>query len=139
MPPCVGSGCRQMSVATGGRPAGCASSPTRVSPSAVTRVTSSRLAGRTVLAVISVIESLPVSLRAGAWPPGPPLPACVVPVPALFRARRVRGPDDQVRGAGQQFLVAARAAVGLGRGGAGDLPDHPVAVRPFFRLRRAEA
>ncbi|GAA3433849.1 hypothetical protein [Kutzneria kofuensis] len=54
MPPCVGSGCRQISVALGAF-SGSASSPTSRSPSAVVNVTGSRRAGSIVLARISVL------------------------------------------------------------------------------------
>ena len=70
MPPWVGSGCRQMSVATGSRSAGRASSPTRSSPSAVCRVTGSRRAGKTVLALISLIV-FPVPVVRGCGSVGP--------------------------------------------------------------------
>src|SRR3954449_13055962 len=51
-PPCVGSGCRVTRVATGGRPTGRASSPTRRSPSAVCSSKGRRSAGSTVAARI---------------------------------------------------------------------------------------
>ena len=59
-PPCVGSGCRHTSVATGGRSSGSASSPTSSSPSAVCSTTSRRRAGSTVLARISGIADDPM-------------------------------------------------------------------------------
>src|SRR5215472_9747730 len=138
MPPWVGSGWRQISVAAAGRSAGCASSPTSVSPSEVTIVTSSRLAGSAVAALISVISSSPVRLRAGSWPPWATLPARVVPVPAFFRPWRVRGPDHQVGRARLQLLITAGTPVRLGRCRTGDLPDHPVTVWPLLQLRRPE-
>src|SRR6478672_7035580 len=52
MPPWVGSGCRQMRVATGSRSSGTASSATRSRPSAVLSVIGSRRAGRTEFARI---------------------------------------------------------------------------------------
>src|SRR6478672_7744356 len=52
MPPWVGSGCRQISVATGSPSSGRASSATSLNPSAVSRVTGSRRAGSTELARI---------------------------------------------------------------------------------------
>src|SRR6185437_7820638 len=136
MPPAVGSGCRQIKVATGGRSSGWASSPTRSRPSAVRSTMSSRRAGSTVLALMSwlFMYSSPVT----RWPARPALPACIVPVPALQRSRRLGGPDHHVRGSGPDLLIAAGAAVLLGGGRAGHGPDHPVAVRPFLRLRRPE-
>ena len=127
-----------MSVATGGRLTGCASSPTSCRPSEVTSVMCSRRAGSTVLAVISVIGSSPVRLQARAGAARSSLPACVVPVPSLVRAGSVGGPDHDVRRAGPEFLIAAGATVGLGRGGPWHLAHHPVAVRPLLRLRRAK-
>ena len=52
MPPCVGSGCRQIIVATGGASCGIAISPTSSNPSAVVKVSGSRRAGSTELARI---------------------------------------------------------------------------------------
>src|SRR5580704_242443 len=138
MPPPVGSGCRQISVATGARCSGTASSPTRFSPSAVRIVTGSLMAGRTVLARISVIDPSPPCPCAGARAAWPPLPARIVPVPPFVRARGLRGPHHHVRGAGPDFLTAAGAPVGLGGRGAGHLAHHPRPVRPLLRLRRAE-
>src|SRR5580692_9577894 len=128
MPPAVGSGCRQISVATGGLVSGRASSPTRFSPSPVRRVTFSRRAGSIVAAEISVISSSPVGLQSGPWPPRPALPACLMPVPALLRAWRLGRPDNDVRDTGRQFLVTAGTAVNLRRGRAGHLAHHPVSV-----------
>src|SRR5215469_849074 len=138
MPPCVGSGCRQMSVAAGGRFSGRASSPTSFRPSEVTRVISSRRAGSTVLAVISVIGSSPVRLETRARSPGSSLPAGVVPVSPVLRPRRVGWPDHNVRGAHHELLVAAGTAVRLRRGGARYLTHDPVAIRPLLQPRRAE-
>ncbi len=56
IPPCVGSGCRQTSVATGSRSAGSAISPTRESPSAVCSVIASRRAGSTEFARIGAMR-----------------------------------------------------------------------------------
>src|SRR5690242_13665894 len=83
---------------------------------------------------------------AGASGPGPAadpwaaaqpvLPAGGVPVPALFHPDAtghpgiVGGPGHHVRGARHDLLVAAGAAVRLGRPRTGDAADDPVAVRP---------
>ncbi len=66
IPPCVGSGCRQTSVATGSLFSGSASSPTRVRPSAVLSCNGSRRAGSTELARIAGIAWKPS--RAGSPP-----------------------------------------------------------------------
>lgn len=59
-----------------------------------------------------------------------------MPVPALVQPRPASGPHDDVRGAGPDLLVTARAPVGLGRRVARHAPDHPVAVwRRFMALR----
>ena len=62
----------------------------------------------------------------------------MVPVPALVRTGRLGRPDDHVTDARPDLLIAARTAIELNRRRAWHLPDHPVAVRPFLRLRRAE-
>src|ERR1700722_9690317 len=136
LPPPVGSGCRQMSVAAGGRSSGRASSPTRARPSAVCRVTGSRRAGRIVLARISVICSSAEVSRPGAGPPWPALPARIVPVPPSLGLIGLLRPHHDVRDARLDLLVAARAPVGLGGRRAGHLADHPVTVRPGLNLRR---
>src|ERR1035437_1206666 len=139
IPPCVGSGCRQISVAAGGRPAGRASSPIRLTPSAVRSVMGCRPAGSTVPALISLMSSAsPAGSAAGRGPARPALPARSVPVPALVGAGAVGGPDHHVRYAGPDLLVAARTAVRLSRGGAGHLAHRPVAVRPRLGPLRAE-
>src|ERR1700722_12901623 len=134
MPPPVGSGCRQMSVATGGRSSGVASSPTRVRPSAVRRVIGSRPAGRMVLARISVMGSSAKVRRPRAGAPRAALPARIVPVPPPLGPVGMLRPDHDMRDAGPDLLVAARAPVGLGRGCARYRAHHPVAVGPGLRL-----
>ncbi len=129
IPPCVGSGCRQISVAAGGRPAGRATSPTRLSPSSVCSVMACRSAGSTVPGVISL---------ACAASSAPALPARIVPVPALAGVPGIGGPHHHVRGPRHNLLVTAGAAIRLSCGGAGHLPYHPLAVRPLLRLLRAE-
>src|ERR1700733_7589309 len=128
IPPAVGSGCRQMSVAAGGRSSGCASSPTSARPSAVCRVTGSRRAGRIVLARISVMGPPAVSSRPGAGPPRPALPARIVPVPAPLGLIGLLRPHHDVGDARPDLLIAARAPVHLGRRRARHLADHPVTV-----------
>ena len=55
-------------------------------------------------------------------------------------SRGVGRPGDDVRRPEPDLLVAARAAVGLARGGAGQRADHPVAVRRLLdRARRRRA
>src|ERR1017187_542697 len=135
MPPAVGSGCRHTSVAAGARSAGRASSPTRFRASAVRSVMVSRTAGSTVLAIILVMPASPVSARPRSGPARPPLPARIVPVPALVRSRGVLRPDHHVRRAWPDLLVAARAPVYLGGRGAGHPADYPDPVRPFLGLR----
>src|SRR6185437_15615033 len=153
IPPCVGSGCRQMSVAAGSRCSGSASSPIRCSPSSVVSVIGVRRAGRTVAALMSVSprgDDLPYPPLSG-WP-GPklpsgsviwlshlsagaalqaPLPAHGVPVPP-GRHAGVRRPHHHVRDARVQLLVAAGAAVRLGGRRAGHRAHDPVAVRPVL-------
>src|SRR3954469_546331 len=135
MPSAVGSGCRQMRVATGGRSSGTASSPTRVRPSAVCSSMSVRRAGNTVLARISAILVLSVA-RATAGPLDlrhavqPVVPARPVPVAPVLRAAALGRPRDDVADAGRDLLVASGAAVRLRRAGRG--PYDPVAVRPFL-------
>src|SRR5260370_15422170 len=132
MPPWVGSGWRQISVATGSASAGRASSPTSRSPSAVGRVTGVRLAGSTVAARISLMGlSFSSSAEAAAQPV---LPARAVPVPALADADvdPLGGPGHHVRPARRALLGAARAAVGLRGARAGLLPHHPVPLGPGF-------
>ena len=160
IPPAVGSGCRQTSVATGSRRGGRASSPTSSRPSAVCSTMFSRRAGRTVPARISTAALLSHerSSLIGGQPPGtgrlllpapspvagqprparPAPPASIVPVPAFGQARSLGRPDHQVRRAWPDLLVAARAAVLLRRCGAWHLPHHPVAVRPLLGPRRSE-
>src|SRR3984957_13297907 len=137
-PPAGGSGCRQMSVAAGGRSSGCASSPTSARPSAVGRVTGSRRAGRVVLARISVMGSSAVGSRPGAGPPRPALPARIVPVPASLGLIGLLRPHHDVCDARPDLLVAARAPVHLGRGRARHLTDYPVPVGPGLDLRRPQ-
>src|SRR3984957_9263765 len=129
LPPPVGSGCRQMSVAAGGRSSGRASSPTRARPSAVCRVTGSRRAGRIVLARISVMGSSAEVSRPGAGPPWPALPARIVPVPPSLGLIGLLRPHHDVRDARLDLLVAARAPVGLGGRRAGP-PAGPPSPRP---------
>src|SRR5680860_322704 len=98
MPPWVGNGCRQTRVATGSRSSGSASSPTRSRPSAVCRVSGSRLAGSTELARI-------------AWD-----------MPPLWQARRSGRPahrllDDVREGADAAQVIAV-----------GEQRAHPVLV-----------
>src|ERR1019366_920609 len=138
MPPAVGSGCRQTSVAAGARPLGSASWPTRFRPSAVCSVIGSRPAGSTVLAVILLMPASPVCRRPGTAAAWPPLPARIVPVPALGRTRGLFRPDHHVRRSRDDLLVTARAAVRLGGRGAGNPADHPDAVRPLLLLRRPQ-
>src|SRR5690349_24996480 len=138
MPPAVGSGCRQISVAAGGRLSGSASSPTSVSPSAVRSVIGSRRAGRTVLAVISFMRSSAAGSRPGTGPSRTALPARIVPVPTIFRPIGLLRPHHDVRGARPDLLVTARTPVHLGRRGAGHLAHHPVPVRPLLHLRRPQ-
>src|SRR5260370_31366575 len=134
IPPCVGSGCRHSRVATGSWPAGRAISPTSARPSAVRRVMSSRRAGSTVAALMSVtllhICRAGSSARPAACLAAQPVPARAVPVPPLGQPPRVRGPYDQVRRSWLDLLVAARAPVGLHGGLARHGPDHPVAIGP---------
>jgi hypothetical protein len=52
-------------------------------------------------------------------------------MPALL-SPPVGGPGDDVRGGGQDLVVAAGAAVGLGRGRSGDGADVPVTVGMLF-------
>ena len=66
MPPWVGSGWRQISVATGSRSSGSASSPTSRRPSAVSSVIGSRRAGRTEL---PRIFAMPLILPHAVEPP----------------------------------------------------------------------
>jgi hypothetical protein len=136
IPPCVGSGCRQTSVATGGRSSGTASSPTSVRPSAVSSSMSSRRAGSTLLARIGLLTapSLPIS-RCVPRPlhprpaPVPCPPAAGVPMPPVGRvATPVGRPGHDVGDARADVLYAARAAVRLGGRPAEDRPDHPIAV-----------
>src|ERR1700734_2595928 len=137
MPPWVGSGCRQTSVAAGSRSSGRASSPTRFSPSSVVKVIGVRRAGSTVAALISCAmdPSLEGCLAAAAL--HAPLPAHGMPVPPI-RDARVRRPDHDVRDAGMELLVAAGAAVRLARRRARYLAHHPVAIRPVLDPLRAE-
>ena len=61
----------------------------------------------------------------GAAPvPGVPAPGVPVP-PVLQAAAALRRPRDDVRGRRPDLLVAARAAVRLGRRRPGDPPEHP--------------
>src|SRR6185437_1873287 len=146
IPPAVGSGCRQTSVATGGRVCGTASSPTSARPSAVRSVIGSRRAASTVLAVISggLGGSSPLDdavMGSSAVKPRPAraaLPARIVPVPATFGAVGLLGPHHHVRDAGLDLLVAAGTAVHLGGRDAGHLADDPVAVGPRLDPRRAQ-
>src|ERR1700735_3904056 len=138
MPPAVGSGCRQISVATAGRLSGSASSPARSSPSAVRSVIGSRLAGSTVFAVIWIMNASPVGTRPRARATRTALPARIVPVPALCRAGGLGRPYHDMRDARHDLLVAARAPVKLGGRRAGHLATHPVAARPPLRLWRPE-
>src|ERR1019366_7346434 len=138
MPPAVGSGCRQTSVATGGRLCGSASSPTRFRPSAVRSVTGLRRAGRTVPAVIGTMISSSVGPGARTGPAGTALPARIVPVPPLGRTGGLRGPDHHVRRARHDLLITAGTAVHLRRGRARNLADYPVTVRPCLSPRRPE-
>src|SRR5450755_298215 len=138
MPPAVGSGCKHTSVATGALSAGRASSPIRFRPSAVRSVMVSRTAGSTVLAIILVMSASPVSAEPRPGPARPPLPARIVPVPALVRSRGVLRPDHHVRRAWPDLLVAARAPVHLGGRGAWHPADYPDPVRPFLGLRRTQ-
>ena len=82
---------------------------------------------------------LSVGLQPGARPAGPSLPAGVVPVPPLLRARRARRPDHDVRGPRHEFLIAAGAAVSLGGRRSRHPPHYPVTIRPLLQLRRPEA
>src|SRR4051794_6808498 len=142
MPSAVGSGCRQMRVATGGRSSGTASSPTRVSPSAVCSSMSVRRAGSTVLARISGILVLSVA-RAATGPLDvghaiqPMFPAGAMPVAPVLRATTLGRPRDDVPDPRRDLLITSGAAVGLRGTGGG--PYDPVAVGPFFDpLRTAE-
>src|SRR3984957_16795219 len=137
MPPCVGSGCRQISVAAGSRSSGSASSPTRFSPSSVGKVIDVRLAGRTVAALISCAMFPSLVDCSAATALHAPLPAHGMPVPPVGDAG-VRRPDHDVRGAGVDLLIAAGAAVGLARRRAWHPAHHPVAIRPFLDPLRAE-
>ena len=132
MPPCVGSGCRQISVATGSASAGSASSPTSRSPSRVCRVTGVRRAGSTVAGLISLMR-LPSS-SAG-----------------LRRSRFVQhGWCQCLRSSGPTLIPSAGQATTCGVPGViswshpghryalavpapGYRPDHPVPVGPGFR------
>src|SRR6266568_474115 len=141
MPPCVGSGCRQISVAAAGRCAGRASSPTRLSPSEVRRVTGCRSAGSTVPGLISLTcaaSSVSPAAVAGCGPTRPALPARIVPVPPLVRVMGIGRPYHHVRGPRHDLLVAAGAPIHLGGRGTGHLPDHPVPVRPRLGLLGTE-
>src|SRR5450755_715974 len=132
IPPAVGSGCRQTSVAAGSRAGGSASSPTRLRPSAVVKVIGVRLAGRTVAALISCGMD-PLGLldwSTGAALPAPP-PAHRMPVPSRFDAR-IRRPDHDVRGTRVDLLVTAGAAVRLARRRAWHRAHHPIPVRPLL-------
>src|SRR6516162_2420558 len=136
IPPWVGSGCRQINVATGSESAGSASSPTRRGPSEVRRVTGVRLAGSTVAGLISLTGGLaswcpPCPARSAVHPV---LPAGPVPVPALVQADvdPVGGPGHQVRRAGRDLLVAPGTTVRFRGPRARHLPDHPVPVGPRF-------
>src|SRR5207244_8247151 len=112
MPPCVGSGCRQTSVATGSRSNGRASSPTRRSPSAVCSSMSSRCAGRIELARIGFTGSTVAGGAAGPLDDrGAPVarpPAAGVPVPSVGQVAALVGrPGDQVLDARADLVVAA--------------------------------
>ena len=116
MPPCVGSGCRQISVATAARASRQRELADQGQPVGGTQRDILAVgAGSTVLAVISVIGSSPVRLQARARPARATLPARIVPVPPLVRPRGLGRPDHDVRGARPDLLVAAGAPVGLGR------------------------
>src|ERR1017187_1138516 len=151
MPPWVGSGCRQTSVATGAWSRGSDRSPGSATPSPVRRVTRSRRAGRIVLALISLMRVPSAPLSPAALSPAAPLPAALspggpvvtllpagpVPVPALAQPGGQRGPGHQVRRAGRDFLIASGATIALHRGGARHEPDHPVLAVPRLLDRRA--
>src|SRR5690606_36572867 len=147
MPPWVGSGWRQISVATGGRLSGTASSPTSVSPSAVCSSMSVRRAGRTVDALISIpVQPLALFTRLGtpparaghaarrSVPPAqrapvdPVAPAGGVPVPPLLGAARPVRPAHHVRHAGPDLLLAAGAPVHP-VGGPGHMAHDPLPIR----------
>ena len=139
MPPWVGSGCRQISVATGSASAGRASSPDQPQP--VGGVQGDRGAlgrqhgGRPRMSrLICPCPYLPP----GAGPRRSRFcQHAPVPVPALIEAGvdPVGGPGDHVRRARRDLLVTARAAVGLRRARAGLLPHHPVPVGPRLSTR----
>src|ERR1700722_10723981 len=138
IPPAVGSGCRQTSVAAGSRSGGSASSPTRLRPSSVAKVIGVRLAGRTVAALIScAMDPLGLVNRSAGTALHAPLPAHRMPVPPRFDAR-MRRPDHDVRGTRVDLLVTAGAAVRLARRRAGHGTHHPVAIRPLLDSLRAE-
>lgn len=128
-PPAVGSGCKVTSVATGSRSSGRASSPTRVSPSAVCSSMSSRRAGRIVPDRISwTLTRGPsrarrwgwVRLYDGPWPPsttcasagGPAGHACLRPATRPREAGRRSAPGctpDSVSAPARRRARAARS------------------------------
>src|SRR3981081_1866657 len=150
IPPWVGSGCRQISVAMGSRPCGRASSPTRLNPSAVRSAIGDRSAGSTVEALISLtdVSSLPrvpaavsqrrrsqarlrsISAALARAAVQPPLPAGPVPVPPQVGPRALGRPRHDVRRAGRYFLITAGTAVFLRGCGAPGPPDDPLPAPP---------
>src|SRR6266540_4337643 len=135
IPPCVGSGCRHTSVATGGPSSGNASSPTSVRPSAVCSSMSVHRAGRMELALIVCIGSTVSGRAAGALNVGVAsvtcAPAAGVPVaPVTEVAPLVGRPGHDVRDPRPNLLVAAGAAVCLRCRARRDRAHLPVAVAP---------
>ncbi len=96
MPPCVGSGCRQISVATGSASAGRASSPVSRKPSPVCRVTGVRSAGSTVPALMPVTGSLSAA-RPARGAAGSPSRWCASACAPPPRGRWPSGPRRRAR------------------------------------------
>ena len=144
MPPWVGSGCRQTSVATGslrGRPGQLADQVEAVRGVQGDRLPPGRQdRTRPDLAHRFLPCLSDPGLRRPSPAPGPPpyplLPARPVPVPPPGRARELGGPGDQVRCSGRDFLITSWATIALGRRWPRHQPDHPVPVRPRLKALR---